>query len=263
MQMNKYNFDIEKIIYLYTKENKSTYEISEIMSTYPNMINRILRKYGVSIRDKSDAQSISIENGISKHPTAGTKRSKDTKLKISKKSVDNWKELDQSEKSRRIDGAKERWAAMSDAQREEMHKLASQAVRLAAKEGSKLEKILLSTLNSLGYETHHHRHIIPNDKMEVDLYIPSLKTAIEIDGPSHYLPIWGEDKLKRTIESDNEKNGHIISKGFVLIRIKYKVNNITLTGVDDLTNVLKNILLKIEKEFPESIADRLIEIDFE
>lgn len=261
--MKSVDFDAARVIDLYVNHKKSTYEISEEMNTYPNRINRILKKYGIVIRDKAEAQATALANGVSKHPTAGTKRSDSTKLKISKKTRENWKELDENEKQRRIDGAKVRWAAMSDEAKADMCKAAAQAVRLAATEGSKLEKILLENLNGLGYETHHHRHIIPNDKMEVDLYVPSLKTAIEIDGPSHFLPIWGEDKLKKTMESDGEKNGHIISKGFVLIRIKYKANNMTLTGVDDLMKNLIKVLNSIKSQFPVSIGDRLIEIDFE
>ena len=44
--------------------------------------------------------------------------------------------------------------------------------------------------------------------------------AIEIDGPSHFLPVWGEDALKKNISYDQKKQGLILGRGLTLIRIK-------------------------------------------
>ena len=44
------------IINLYCEENKSTYEIAKDLNTYPNKILRILKKHGVSVKTKSEAQ---------------------------------------------------------------------------------------------------------------------------------------------------------------------------------------------------------------
>ena len=38
-----------------------------------------------------------------------------------------------------------------------------------------------------------------------DIYIPSLKLAIELNGIFHYEPIFGEDKLKKVQNNDNRK----------------------------------------------------------
>ena len=54
---------------------------------------------------------------------------------------------------------------------------------------------------------YHKKGIVPNSNLEVDIYLPEMGAAIEIDGPSHFLPIWGEEALSKTIKSDNEKNG--------------------------------------------------------
>jgi hypothetical protein len=40
---------------------------------------------------------------------------------------------------------------------------------------------------------------------ELDIYIPSLKLAFEINGLFHYEPIFGEDKLNQIQENDNKK----------------------------------------------------------
>lgn len=40
---------------------------------------------------------------------------------------------------------------------------------------------------------------------ELDIYIPSLKLAFELNGIFHYEPIFGEDKLNETIKNDKNK----------------------------------------------------------
>ena len=52
------------------------------------------------------------------------------------------------------------------------------------------------------------------------MFLPKLNIAIEVDGPSHFKPVWGEEALKRNQEYDNKKNRLLIGKGIALIRIK-------------------------------------------
>lgn len=48
------------------------------------------------------------------------------------------------------------------------------------------------------------RQILPS-KLEIDIYIPEKKLAIELNGPVHYFPIYGEDRLKSCKERDSVK----------------------------------------------------------
>jgi hypothetical protein len=47
-----------------------------------------------------------------------------------------------------------------------------------------------------------------------------MNIAIEVDGPSHFLPVWGDDALSRNKNYDSKKEGLIIGKGLLLIRIQ-------------------------------------------
>jgi very-short-patch-repair endonuclease len=65
-------------------------------------------------------------------------------------------------------------------------------------------------------------------KYEIDIMLPKEGVAIEIDGPHHHSPIFGEDRLLRTRDLDQIKNGVLIANGLKIIRIKYtakKFNN--------------------------------------
>ena len=46
-----------------------------------------------------------------------------------------------------------------------------------------------------------------------------MNLAIEVDGPSHWAPVWGEDSLNRNKKYDSKKEGLILGKGWNLIRI--------------------------------------------
>jgi len=150
---------------------------------------------------------------------------------------------------------------MSDEDKANLRKLAAEAVRKASKEGSKIEKFIYEGLTKLGYEViFHKRGLVVNDKLEVDLFLPNIKTAIEIDGPAHFLPIWGEESLQRNIRSDAQKAGLLINRGFVILRVKNIIRNLSQKNMRDTLNGIVVELKKIEKNFPP-VSKRLIEIE--
>ena len=106
----------------------------------------------------------------------------------------------------------------------------------------------------------HKKNLIANAKLEIDLYFPKVKTIIEIDGPSHFLPVWGEQKLQKQIKSDEVKTGLILSKGFAIIRVKHLSDTLSLSKQEDLKNRLLSMLEDIENRFPIR-SKRYIEIE--
>ena len=248
------------IIKQYNK-NKSTYEIAESLGTYPNKIRRVLVKHGVSLRDRSSAQSLALDTGRHKHPTKGKLRTEEEKIRISDGMAKYWDEMSDEEREKRVDMAKKQWKNMSEADREKLRSAAAQAVRQASKEGSKSEKFLYRALTDEGYSViFHKKGLIPNHSLEIDLFIPELKTAIEIDGPAHFFPIWGEQNLQSHIEADAKKNGLLIAKGFVVLRVKHITKNISQKAQRNLLQGVLTELKKIEKKFPAK-SKRFIEME--
>jgi len=71
---------------------------------------------------------------------------------------------------------------------------------------SKCEKLLFNLIS----EKFPDLEILSNDKtmlngLEADIAIPSLRLAIEWNGPVHFKPIYGEEKLRRIQEIDRNK----------------------------------------------------------
>ena len=195
----------KNVIHMYNKKNMSTYEIAKVLDTYPNKIRRTLIKNGYELKDKSQAQKVALAEGRSSHPTKGKKRSKQEKVKISSSLVGYWEDMSDKERKRRSKMAKANWKSMTAQQKEDMRSKGIAAIQLAATNGSKLEQFFKKSLNDAGFAVNMHQMIIPSENLEIDLYIPELKTIIEVDGPSHFLPIWGEEKLQKQITPTLEK----------------------------------------------------------
>ena len=256
--INKYK---EYIIEQYVNEKKSTYEIAQDLKTYPNKIRRALNTLGVDLRDKSSAQTVAIESGRHEHPTRGKKRTEAEKVAISNGMANYWENMEEDERKRRSELSKQQWAEMSEEDKANLRKLAAEAVRKASKEGSKIEKFIYEGLTRLGYDViFHKRGLIANQNLEVDLFVPSINTAIEIDGPAHFLPIWGEESLNRHIRSDAQKAGLLMNRGFVILRVKNIIRNLSQKNMRETLAAIIVELKKIEKKFPPA-TKRLIEIE--
>lgn len=206
---------------LYSVEQKSFADIAKMYDTYSNKIRRDAIKFKIEIRNKSDAQKNALEQGKVSHPTKGKKRSLDVKNKIGESVLKSWEALSEKEMQLRKDKARNQWVSMSEEQKQNMLDMANQAVRQSSKTGSKLEKYLLNRLLSDGHRVDFHKEqVLSNTKLQIDLFLPTINTAIEVDGPSHFLPVWGSDALTKNKKYDNKKHGLIIGKGWKLIRIK-------------------------------------------
>lgn len=225
--------------------NKSSVPaIAKAMDTYPNKVRRVLIKAGVVLRDKSEAQILALENGTSIHPTKGVAKTDEQKRNLSNKLHDKWVNATSEEKQKKIQDSRNRWESMSEADRAEFRAKGIKKVLETAKNGSKIERFLVEKLAERGYNViHHKKYLFGDSEQEIDIMLPNEKIVIEIDGPSHFLPFYGEDKLKKRQDSDQKKSGQVLNAGWNMIRI----------GI-----ILKNVSSYYERE-AERLAVELIE----
>jgi hypothetical protein len=245
---------------LYIKQGKSFADIAQLYETYANKIRRDAKLLNIQIRDKSEAQKNALKTGSHKHPTKGTQRSNETKEKIGKAIVDIWDNMDETTIEERKQKCRDRWDQLSEDEKKLMQKMATDAVRTASKLGSKLEKFLLDGLLKHGYKVDFHKEqSLVTTKLQIDLFLPTINTAIEVDGPSHFSPVWGDDALQKNISYDNKKQGLILGKGLALIRIK-QTKDFSKTRSQKILLELIAHLENINKQFPGP-KDRLLVIE--
>jgi len=83
--------------------------------------------------------------------------------------------------------------------------------------------------------------------MELDIYVPSLNLAFEINGPIHHKPIYGEEPLKTIQNKDNIKQKIC------------KTKNINLVIINDVLNYYKDNSKEIyENKIKTKIDERIV-----
>lgn len=245
----------------YHIQDRSMQDIADELGTNRQRVRRALIKLGVSIKDRSTAQKAALATGRAEHPTEGKERSEEVRMRIAEGVAEDWANADEETLKARSDKAKLQWSNMSPHERDALLRLARDGVRVAAKEGSKLEKYLRKELTKADYNVRYHvTGLVPNQNLEVDLLLPALSIAIEIDGPSHFLPIWGEESLNKNIKSDLQKTGLLLHQGLVVIRVKQMTSNVSNLLKRRLLATVLEAVEKVEKKFP-SRRNRFIELE--
>ena len=143
-----------------------------------------------------------------------------------------------------------------------MQKAAGMAMRQAAKYGSKLEQYVCERLTKAGYVVEYHRKglVPPNPNLEIDIYLTDLATAIEIDGPMHFSPIFGEEALARTQVLDNKKNGLLRFYKVNVLRVMQTKKTASKRAMRDVGDRIMSEVQLIRKNGLPPVEDRFKEI---
>lgn len=249
----------EWLEYKYVKCELSMQCIADEIGTSRQKVRRALIKHEIPIRDRSEAQKTALGSGRTKHPTKGKKRTEKEKRNIAVGVSNSWN--NEAKKKKRSKQSKNMWKNMSSEKKEKIMKAARNGVRIASKDGSKSEKAIRDILTRSGYIVQYHmKGAIQNLNLEVDMFLPELSIAIEVDGPSHFFPIWGEDSLQKNIKADLEKNGLLLSRGVIVVRVKQTDNNISNLRRQNMSEKVLDVIKQIEQE-PPTEKNRLIEIE--
>ena len=234
----------------YCRAGQSWPEIAEKIGTYPNRVRRDATKLGIVSRGRADAQKQALRNGRTQHPTEGKSRSEEVKAKISESQGKIWDQLSKEEREYRSQIGLESWENKSDLEKQVFFDKSIKAIHKASKDGSKMENHIFKFLIKEGYRVAKHKeYILQNEKFHIDLYVPECRTAIEIDGPMHFEPVFGEHRLVRRRMADAAKTGLILSSGMALIRVKLNRRE-SQRYVREVKNTILELLEKLQEKFP-------------
>ena len=236
---------------LYLEHNLSWPEIASLGGTYSNKIRRLANKLGIKSKNRAEAQRNALASNRHPHPTKDKGHDESTKLKMSEVMSAHYQSMDEDQKEKMSERAKELWKQKSPEELKHMKDAANAATRLAAKEGSKLEKYLFLQLIKHGWRPEFHKErFVVRSKLQVDIFIPELNVAIEVDGPGHFADIWGKGVLAKNQLRDSQMEGLLLEKGCVVIRI-VQDKQLSAKNKRDILSKLLDTLAKIKTQFPE------------
>lgn len=205
------------------EQGLSIREIAKKIGRSSTYVYSKLTKLGVEKRSHSEAQKLAIDTGRSQHPTKGKKLSDATKMAIGKSLTDYNNRMTPKQK---LAGSRQRsklWKQRTKTDTAAMTQSGHEGIRQTTKKGSAVERFICHKLteNGIAYDF-HYKSPHGSSNLEVDIMLKNGMTAIEVDGPSHFFPIWGDEKLAKTKESDLKKNGLLTGLGYTVIRVQYK-----------------------------------------
>lgn len=120
---------------------------------------------------------------------------------------------------------------------------------------SKLEKYLQENLT--GYIFDYNNRKICNG-LELDIFMPTLNLAFEINGIFHYKPVHGQLKFDKIVEKDKLKMNRCIDKKIKLIVIKDDSPRFSIKYGDHILNTIYYNIHKLK--FKNCLMDILVKI---
>lgn len=223
----------------YIRQLKSTRQIAKEVKVSPALVSKHLKKYNIPVRTKSEAQSLYLQKGT--HPTKGKEHSEETKRAIGKKTLERWKNLPEEEKAKSVEIGKKSYQLRGAELKASGHK----ACRKSAYKGSKLEHYLDKYLRDKGITVEVHKNMLTNERLEVDLFLPEKKIVIEVNGPSHYKPISGEEKLLKQQKADLEKRGLVTSAGYIMIVVR-NLKKYSIVRYAEIADKVYNVITNMD-----------------
>lgn len=247
--------DLSYIIKQYQTNHRSAKQIADELNTYPNKILRMLTRAGIDIKSQSEVLKEKYDTGQKIAPMKGKSHSTESKTKIGLKLCDRYENLSDDEKKKLSEKSKKRWTDRSDETIMKMKERGIEKIQESAKIGSKLERFLFKKLKELKLPVQMHQNITENMNLEVDLLIG--KVAIEIQGPTHYEPIWGAEKLEKTVQADTEKVALLLKYGYSVIHYKHLTKRKSNSYYDKVADLIVEAYKKVKS------SNEFVEVEYE
>lgn len=234
----------EDVRRFYQDDGLSLRKVSQTIGVSLATLSRFMKKYGIKTRDKASAQKNFLKTND--HQMQGRTHTAETKKKISHGLGDFWDGLTDEEaeavKSKIGAAWKRKWEGMSNNERQTMMEDLASKAKASQGDGSRLERYIAEQLRQRGYVVEERStNYTAGKDFEVDIALPKQMIAIEVDGPTHFMPIHGEKALEKQQERDKRKDDLVMSTGYNVLRIRDNNGSLSQLRIDRIEQAFKEI----------------------
>lgn len=214
--------ELEQLLRLEHCENKvSLRAIAKKLDTYPVKLLRFCNKRNIPVLTKSESLKAAYDSDRLKPARKGIKLTEEERLHLSVRQRETWDGVSPEERERRAQTQREIFEKREDKDRFVLQ--GNQAIRQAAKYGSKAEHALAAKFKEHNIDfRHHYKEFLGNTQLEVDFYLPEYNCVVEIDGPSHFSATLGVDNYRGQMEADAHKNREVLKMGASIVRLQHR-----------------------------------------
>lgn len=235
----------QEVIRLYTEEGKSMRVVSKDLKIPLATLSRFMKKNNIIARSKAQAQKNFLKDND--HQMKGRTHSDETKKKISHSLGDFWdglSDVEREEVKKKIGSAwKRKWGSMSEIERKTMMEGLALKAREVQGQGSRLERFIAEELRKRGYVIEERStHYTAGKNFEVDLALPKEMIAIEVDGPTHFLPLYGEEHLEQQQVRDVRKDDMVNAIGMSMLRVRDNNGPLSQLRIDRIEEAIREII---------------------
>lgn len=240
----------KELITQYYNQGLSLRKISSLVGVPLATLYVFMAKNKIPMRDKSKAQKQYLSEND--HPMLGKEHSDETKQKISKSLEGFWDGLSDQEKEaykEKMGAAwKNKWASLSKKEKANIIEMLS-AKSKETKGSSKFEKFLAQAFKDAGFIVEEKTaNYTPGQQFEVDIALPQVGIMIEVDGPTHFKPIYGEEALKLQQGRDNRKNDILLGARLQVLRIRDDNGPLSAVRVRKILKMVQDIKVSSDRK---------------
>ena len=232
-------------------EKLSTYGTADKLGCNQSHVVRLIAKFNkenpsnpIKKRTKSEAQKNYIKR-TGTHQRSGTTHTDEAKEQISDSMKDVYDGPRGDEIREKISQQRqEEWANMSSADKAEILETLKSSSRAKAMsgEGSNFENFLAEKLDEYGYIVEvRTKSYTPGQRFHVDIALPNEKIIVEVDGPTHWSPIYGDDELRKVEEKDKLKDNTLTAVGWNVLRVQDSSGSTTRARFVRVLEQIENI----------------------
>lgn len=227
------------------RQGDSTVIIARRWNTNPKQVGRLLERAGCPRRTREQAQQNARDHGrVFRNKKKGC-HDLEHRKKISEGQTKRWASMTPEDRESQAEQSRKNLKNRDDGG--EFAKAGGERLRQASKEGSKLSRSVREALSAARLKVQTGDVKVAGRTIRPCCLVCEngfKKVAVLVRGPTHFRPVFGEDKLRSQQESDQAAVGILTAEGYSVLVVEVTKRTLGRTSREEL---LKEVVASVPR----------------